>query len=103
MTAVPAPAPPPARAQLQQKPTAAADVSDWSDSESESDPVLVEPPVPQPLVEAAPMRSALSAAYSVPGVLSLPSDGQEHRATFATLNLTAALRWCLSLCHFLRL
>ncbi|KAI0372457.1 hypothetical protein BV20DRAFT_1050781 [Pilatotrama ljubarskyi] len=46
-----------------------------------------------PVVPAAPERSALSVRYHVEGTVSLPSDGQNHKLTVATLDLKSTLNY----------
>ena len=47
------------------------------------------PPVPPSLAN----RNALSVVYRVQGAVSLPSDGEEHRLTIATLDFKAKLKY----------
>ncbi|KAI0763312.1 hypothetical protein BD413DRAFT_720002 [Trametes elegans] len=44
-------------------------------------------------VSAVPNRSSLSVAYRVEGAVSLPSDGQVHKLTIATLDFKAGLSY----------
>ncbi|KAI0323509.1 hypothetical protein GY45DRAFT_1332481 [Cubamyces sp. BRFM 1775] len=50
-------------------------------------------PVPPPVPPSLANRNALSVVYRVQGAVSLPSDGEEHRLTIATLDFKAKLKY----------
>ncbi|KAJ8482399.1 hypothetical protein ONZ51_g5381 [Trametes cubensis] len=51
------------------------------------------PPAPPPVPPSLANRNALSVVYRVQGAVSLPSDGEEHRLTIATLDFQAKLKY----------
>ncbi|KAH9902414.1 hypothetical protein C8Q73DRAFT_777736 [Cubamyces lactineus] len=50
-------------------------------------------PAPPPVPPSLANRNALSVVYRVQGAVSLPSDGEEHRLTIATLDFKAKLKY----------
>ncbi|KAI0636276.1 hypothetical protein C8Q77DRAFT_1252630 [Trametes polyzona] len=66
------------------------------DAPAQSVPIIMQPSSPAvawAASDSVTSRSALSVAYHVDGAVSLPSDGEAHRLTVATLAFKAALQY----------